>query len=283
MINVIENELENWHNQKVAWIQSEGRSDTYLNLNVIPYENLIDGNYNNLNGYDLLLPPLQVLGNIDEFSANKLIIISLEPLKTSRDLNIQNEYFFGISNENYLEIFGLHPLILENYYSYQFNYFNIFPQIIGASSPHSRGSNKYWRYIDCLANGYLGNNNLRSNDWSSLINSVIDIPIIPLWAKNHPGFQINNSIRNLFIKKINILKPKKILVLGKSKMNLIMELMELNHDEHHVNTIQNGNYSIFIFQKQYDWGECKVFFRRFFSNGGGSYNDAFQAGQIISE
>jgi hypothetical protein len=177
---------------------------------------------------------------------------------------------------------GLHPLNLENYYNYQLNYFNIFPQIVGVESPHSIGSNRYWRYIDCLANGYLGNNNLRSQDWNSLINSVIDIPIIPLWARQHPGFQINNSIRNLFIKKINILKPKKILVLGISKMNLIMELMELT-PENHVNTIQNGNHTISVFQKQYDWGECRVFFRRFFSNGGGSYDDAFQAGQIISE
>ena len=282
MRNLIENELENWQNLKVGWIQSEGRSDTYLNLNVIPFNNLLDGTYNTSNGYDLLLPPLQVLGNLDEVSSNKLMIISLEPLKTSRDLNIQNEYFYDIGNENYLEIFGLHPLNLENYYNYQLNYFNIFPQIVGVESPHSRGSNIYWRYIDCLANGYLGNNNLRSQDWNSLINSVIDIPIIPLWAKQHPGFQINNSIRNLFIKKINILKPKKILVLGISKMNLIMELMELT-PENHVNTIQNGNHTISVFQKQYDWGECRVFFRRFFSNGGGSYDDAFQAGQIISE
>jgi hypothetical protein len=76
MRNLIENELENWQNLKDAWIQSEGRSNTYLNLNVIPFNNLLDCTYNISNGYDLLLPPLQVLGNLYEVSSNKLMILS---------------------------------------------------------------------------------------------------------------------------------------------------------------------------------------------------------------
>ncbi len=61
-----------------------------------------------------------------------------------------------------------------------------------------------------------------------------------------------------------------------------MNYMELEHNLHFVNAIHNGNYEISVYRREYAWGEYSLYFRRFFSNGGGSYLDAFNAGNIIS-
>jgi hypothetical protein len=283
MRNLINEQLTAWSEIKSNWMHNQGNVNTYLNLNVIPYDQLQNGNYQLSMNYDMLLPPLQVLGNIDDNNLNKLLIVSLEPLKTDRDLNQQYNYFFQ-TPENYIinEEYGSHQLRQEQYINYQTRYFDVFPKMLGIDSPYVPGSNIYWRYIDHIANGYSGNNHHRSINWGTLRDYILDIPIAPLWARSHPGFQINNHLlRDLFIQKINILKPKKILVLGKSKFELVMNYMGLE-PLHFEDTIQNGNYEITIYRRDYEWGECSLYFRRFFSNGGGSYLDAFNAGNIIA-
>jgi hypothetical protein len=204
-------------------------------------------------------------------------------LKTDRDLNKQYNYFFQTA-ENYIinDLYGSHQLRLQEYINYQINYFDVFPAILEINSPYAVGGNRYWRYIDHLANGYSRNINFRSANWATLRDCIIDIPIVPLWARSHPNLNLNyNLLRDLFVQRINSLKPRKILVLGKSKFELIQNFMELDHNLNYVNTMQNGNYEISVYKRDYEWGECSIYFRRFFSNGGGTYSDAFEAGQII--
>ena len=284
MRNLIKQQIKAWSEIKSNWILNQGNGNTYLNLNVIPYNQLQNGNYQLSTNYDMLLPPLQVLGNIDDNKMNKLLIVSLEPLKTNIDLNKQYNYFFQTPDNYYInDDYGSHELRQEKYINYQTHYFDVFPRMLGIDSPYSQGSNKYWRYIDHIANGYSGNDHQRSNNWETLKDCIIDVPISPLWARSHPRFKINNDLlRDLFIQRINILKPKKILVLGKSKIKSVLNYMELDENLHYVNVIQNGNHEISIYRRNYEWGECSLYFRRFFSNGGGSYLDAFNAGNIIS-
>ena len=284
MINLINEQLTAWSEIKSNWLLNHGIGNTYLNLQVVPFNQLQNGRYQISTKYDMLLPPLQVLGNIEDNNINKLLIISLEPLKTDRDLNQQYNYFFQ-TPENYLinEEYGTHQLRQEEYINYQTQYFDIFPTMLEIDSPYAQGSNIYWRYIDHIANGYSGNNHQKSDNWYKLKDYIIDLPIVPLWARSHPGFQNNNHLlRDLFIQKINILKPKKIMVLGNSKFEIVMNYMGLEHNLHYVNSIQNGNYEISIYRRDYEWGECSLYFRRFFSNGGGTYLDAFNAGNIVS-
>jgi hypothetical protein len=283
MRNLINEQLSVWSEIKSNWIRNQGNGDTYLNLKVTPYEQLQNGNYQMSENYDLLLPPMQILGNLDDHNLNKLLIISLEPLKTDLDLNQQYNYFFQ-TPENYVinEEYGSHQLKQEQYINYQTQYFDVFPSILGIDSPYAQGANRYWRYIDHVAHGYAGNEQI-NNNWAALRDNIIDMPMAPLWARSHPGFNLNNpTLKDLFIQKIKILKPKKIFVHGKSKFQLVMNYMELEQNLHFVNSIQNGNHPIFIYRKNYDWGECSFYFRRFFSNGGGTYLDAFNAGNIIS-
>lgn len=285
MEELINQQLNLWNDIRNQWYQNFGNAETYLNLPVIPFQGLQNGSYHNSHLYDILLPPLQILGNTNENIENKILIISLEPLKTDRDLNRQYNYFFEtpFGYQIDFETYGLHPLNEENYHAYQNNYFDVFPEIIDNPSPHSQGSNIYWRYIDCFANGYQRNIDLKSNDWLTLRNTIVDMPISPLWARRHPGFSVNNAhLIDLFIEKIQILRPRKILVLGSSKKETVMNLLELTENLNFLETFVNGNFEASVYSKDFEWGECKVIFRRFFSNGGGTYVDAFNLGSYVS-
>jgi hypothetical protein len=279
MIELIDNELSNWKMAKDNWLASGGNSMTYLELPVISFRLLNDINTYHKNArYDHLLPPLQVLGNLDkEGNSEKLLIISLEPLKNMSDFNLQYAYFFNLTNSSY----GNNLLNYNNYLKYQIEYFRTFPNIINLPSPHARGSNKYWRYIDCLSNGYQNNPIMLSQNWDTLGNTIIDLPISPLWARSHPNFYPNQILTKLFIQKIKILKPKKILVLGKAKFDFIINLFNINVNNNFSLFSMNGNNPVYESNLNLNEYQFKIYFRRFFSNGGGSYEDAYNLGNMI--
>ncbi len=285
MINLINSEIDEWLRLKNSWLENHGNNITYLNLNVIPFQYLNNPEqYHSSNNYDLLLPPLQILGNLVDNACNKTLIISLEPLKTDLDFNIQYNYFFDQPNHynvlnNFLN-FGSHQLQIERYISYQMNYFNTFPNMIGLASPHVANSNRYWRYLDYFSNGILGNQNLGSENWETIGDAIIDMPIIPLWARKHPGFVDNLTIMNLFLTKLNLLQPRKILVLGKAKVHLVRNYLGIGDDNFQLLTM-NGNHPVYVSNLNMNWGVLQIYYRRFFSNGGGSYNDAYDLGTII--
>jgi hypothetical protein len=285
MNNLINTEIEQWLRIKNSWLENHGINDTYLNLNVIPFQYLNNPEqYHASNNYDLLLPPLQILGNLEENSNNKTLVISLEPLKTDLDFLNQYNYFFGLPiHYNVLNDFsnyGRHQLQIENYTSYQLNYFSVFSNMLGLASPHSPNSNKYWRYLDYFSNGFLGNQNLGSHNLETIGNAIIDMPIIPLWARRHPNFVNNININNLFLAKLNSIQPSKILVLGKSKIGLVRNYLGIGDDNFQL-LAMNGNHPVYVSNLDMNWGRLKIFYRRFFSNGGGSYNDAYDLGELI--
>ena len=160
MRKLILKEFKIWSDLKEQWLLSGGTTGTYLDQKVIPHamlHNLPD--YHRQKKYDMLLPPLQVMGNLDENTHKKVLLISLEPLKNSKDLSPQYRFFHdcppafdALSHPDY----GNHDVMMENYLNYQLDYFNVFPGLIGAASPYT-GTNMYWRYLDRFANGFLGN------------------------------------------------------------------------------------------------------------------------------
>lgn len=295
MIATINAEFEFWINARNQWIESQGFAATYLNLPCIPFH-LLDtpADYHTTNLFDHLFPPLQILGSFDrihatgdiqfEITNTKILLISLEPLKRLADFFIQYSFFFegvplgfGRNSVGY----GIHLVNQNNYLNYQINYFHEFPQIFGWESPYDNGGNRYWRYIDHLANGYLGNQQLSSPDWGSLANAIVDMPIIPLSSTNHHNFQLNNIITDLVNQKLAVLRPEKILVLGNGIENIVSNLFQINGD-HFEAHFQNGNHVVRVAQKELINGiNTKIYFRRFFSQGGGSYQDAYDLGLAI--
>lgn len=298
MITTINAEFESWMDARNHWIETQGRTATYFDLPCVPFH-LLDtpAAYHANNQFDHLFPPLQILGSFDRIQENgdplfkiadtKILLISLEPLKRLENNDFFNQYSFFFEDvppgfdENSVG-YGNHSVNQENYLNYQINYFHEFPMIFGFNSPHALGSNKYWRYIDCLANGFLGNNHLTSANWDSLANAIVDMPIIPLSSSNHRRFHFNDQIIQLINQKLAVLRPEKILVLGNGIHQNVEDLFQLTAD-HFVNPIQNGQHEVRVSQKELIQGiNTRIYFRRFFSQGGGSYQDAYDLGLAIS-
>lgn len=292
---IIEAEFENWVDAKNHWIETQGLNATYLNLNCVPFHLLdIPAAYHTDNRFDHLFPPLQILGSFQgirengefhfEMANTKILLISLEPLKRLADFFSQYIFFFenvphGF-NLNSVD-YGAHQINQENYFNYQINYFHEFPGILGLPSPHAHGGNRYWRYIDCLANGFLGNDHLIGDNWDSLANAIVDMPIIPLSSSKHNDFQLN-EIEGLVNQKLAVLRPQKILVLGDAIRHEVMDLFELENNQLE-DFIQNGQHQVRVAQTELIPGiNTRIYFRRFFSNAGGSYQDAYNLGVAIS-
>jgi hypothetical protein len=288
MNSIINNQLASWDMARTNWLN---RSDaTYLNQKVISHQLLgIPTKYHDSDGYDLLTPPLQILGNLeggDKDLSEKILLVSLEPLKTKKDFAVQYNYFFNTTGkfDPFCQVgYGCHHLNINNYLQYQTDYFNVFPKLLGLRSPYTKGSNRYWRYIDCFTNGYLNNLNLRSENWDTLGRVIIDIPLIPLWAKSHPQFSNHVSVRNLFLQKLKQLKPTKILVTGTSKWGLIKRYLDIADDNFRL-LYTNGMkewQQVYLAIIDTEWGQCKVYFSWFISGRGNSLEEAKTLGDIV--
>jgi len=291
---IINTEFENWMDARNHWMETQGLTATYLNLNCVPFH-LLDtpAAYHACNLFDQLFPPLQILGSFNRIRENgdiqfeitntKILLISLEPLKRLEDFFIQYRFFFNDVPQGFdrdSATYGDHQVNHENYLNYQMNYFHVFPGILEVPSPHARGSNRYWRYIDCLANGFLGNGHLRSNNWDSLTNAIVDMPLIPLSSPTHPRFDLNGQIADLVNQKLAVLRPENILVLGQNIHHIVEGLFHLTAGDF-ITPIQNGQHQVRVARKELLHGiNTKIYFRRFFTRGG-SYQEAHDLGVAI--
>jgi hypothetical protein len=134
-----------------------------------------------------------------------------------------------------------------------------------------------------VTNGFLNYLNLRCENWDTFGRVIIDIPLIPLWAKSHPQFSNHVSVRNLFLQKLKQLKPTKILVTGTSKWGLIKRYLDIADDNFRL-LYTNGMkewQQVYLAIIDTEWGQCKVYFSWFISGRGNSLEEAKTLGDIV--
>ncbi len=183
----------------------------YVNINLL--HNPVE--YHKTKSYDSLFPPFFTFGNYNDTNNRKVVLLSIEPQKKIR----VKENNIDLKCDFFLQLYALRNLTIDNvldgnvyqnatlnetpYINYQLDYFNYFPALFynqGYNFYPDAYNHSYWRYIAHIAKGYLNlpgffnNRPIRNNGWQTLSNGLIELPIFPMSAPQHPIVEFNESI-----------------------------------------------------------------------------------------
>ncbi len=298
-----------------AYIQNqlnlyEGNPLGYSNLPYVPEVNLNQPliYHQTRNLFDAYFPPLHTLGNYDTKKNKKLVLLSLEPHKKVR---IHNDNI-DLSCDFLLQVYALKNLTINNvldanayrqqnlnhqlYMDYQLDYFNTFPALFrnqGMDLYPDAYNHTYWRYIAHIAKGYLNlpgflnNEPIRENGWQSLSDGLIELPIFPMSAPNHPNVGFNASIAAMLWNRLELIRPSCVISLARSHENEILGYMGINNPPVEERVVCEQKIRIFYVNHlgrnfklitgvalaaHVAWGGLN-----------GKYNYAYQLGQIAQE